>query len=138
MIKAEIGRQLMIRVGNEVGSLADITTIIAHEDINLVAICAYEVEGNVALMFVTEDNNNAKKVLERQGYNVREEEVVLLSVDNRPGALQLVTSKIAEAGISLHLIYGSVNSSDDVTRLILISNNNMEVMLLVKTELERG
>lgn len=72
MIKAELGRQLMIRVGNDVTSVADITTIIAQEGINLVAICAYEVEGNVALMFVTEDNNHAKKVLTDKGCHVNE------------------------------------------------------------------
>lgn len=65
------------------------------------------------------------------------EEIILLSIDNKPGALQSVTEKIARAGISLQLMYGSVNQVDDVTRLVLISDKNMDVMLLIKTELER-
>ncbi len=138
MVHAEISKQLMIRIDNRVGSLAEITSFIAASRINLVAICAYEIEGLVAIMFVTEDNNAAKKILEDQNITVEEEEAILLTIDNKPGALQRITDKIAEAGINLRLLYGSVARDVELSRIILLSDNNLDVMMLIKTELERS
>ena len=101
------------------------------------ALCAYYIGNNVAVMFVTDDNNEAKRLLAAKGYYVQEEEIILLSIDNQPGALQKVTDKIAEAGIDLTLVYGSVDESAAVNRSVVISSNNLEVMMIIKTELER-
>lgn len=137
MIRAELERQLMIQVTNEVGTLAQITGGIASSGINMIAICAYAIENTVAIMFVTEDNNEAKKILENGGFLVNEEEIIMLSIDNKPGALQMVTEKIAEAGIDLRLIYGSVDKKAEVTRLIVIAENNLDAMMIIKTLIER-
>lgn len=137
MIKAELARQLMVRGDNEIGMLAQITRVISKSEINLAALCAYSIGSNVAVMFVTDDNNEAKRLLTAKGYDIQEEEVILLSIDNQPGALQRVTDKIAEAGIDLTLVYGSVDESAAVNRSVVISSNNLEVMMIIKTELER-
>lgn len=137
MIKAELARQLMVRGDNEIGMLAQITRVISKSEINLVALCAYSIGSNVAVMFVTDDNNEAKRLLTAKGYDIQEEEIILLSIDNQPGALQRVTDKIAEAGIDLTLVYGSVDESAAVNRSVVISSNNLEVMMIIKTELER-
>lgn len=137
MVKAELARQLMVRGDNEIGMLAKITRVISQANINLVALCAYSIENNVAVMFVTDDNNEAKRLLEAKGYDIQEEEVILLSIDNQPGALQRVTDKIAEAGVDLALVYGSVDESAEINRSVIISNNNLEIMMIIKTELER-
>jgi hypothetical protein len=89
-------------------------------------------------MFVTDDNNGAKRLLESHNINVREEEVILLSVDNKPGVLRTVTDKMAESGINLRLMYGSVDPNAEVARLVLVAENNLDVMMLIKTELERS
>ena len=137
MIKAELARQLMVRGDNEIGMLAQITRVISKSEINLVALCAYSIGSHVAVMFVTDDNNEAKRLLTAKGYDIQEEEIILLSIDNQPGALQRVTDKIAEAGIDLTLVYGSVDESAAVNRSVVISSNNLEVMMIIKTELER-
>jgi hypothetical protein len=137
MIKATLDRQLMIQVTNEVGTLAQITGSIAASGINMVAICAYALEDTVAIMFVTEDNNESKKILENNGYQVNEEEVILLSVANKPGALKSITERIAEAGIDLRLIYGSVDKNAEVSRLVVIAENNLDAMMIIKTLIER-
>ncbi len=137
MIKAELARQLMVRGDNEIGMLAQITRVISKAEINLVALCAYSIGSNVAVMFVTDDNNEVKRLLTAKGYDIQEEEIILLSIDNQPGALQRVTDKIAEAGIDLTLVYGSVDESAAVNRSVVISSNNLEVMMIIKTELER-
>lgn len=138
MIHAELSHQLMIHASDEVGTLAEITHVMATSGINLVAMCAYAFSDKVSMMFVTTDNNAARKLLEMGGYKVEEEEVILLSMDNKPGAAQKVSQKLAEAGIDLTLIYGSSDASAEISRIVLISKNNLDAMMVIKTELERG
>ncbi len=137
MITAELGKQLMIRVEDHVGTLAEITNLVSPSGINMIALCAYAVGKTVAIMLVTDDNNATKKLLQKKGYRVEEEEIILLTVDNKPGSLQRVIDKIAQAGIDLRLIYGSVEKNSEHSRIVLISKNNLDAMMIIKTELER-
>jgi len=137
-MRAELSRQLMINVSNEVGSLAEILDVISAEGINLIALCAYEAEGTAAIMFVADDNNAAKKLLEKQGYQVVQEEVILLSLENKPGALKMVTDHFAEAGVDLRLAYGSVDNDVERSKLVIIAKDNLDAMMVIKTLLERG
>jgi hypothetical protein len=137
MIQATLDKQLMIMAKNNIGSLAEVTSVISSSGINLRAICAYAIDDMVAVMFVTEDNNAAKNLLEMQNYTVQEEEVVLLTIDNTPGSFQRVNDKIAEAGIDLSLVYGSVDKEAKKTCIVMISRNNLDIMLVVKMLLER-
>jgi len=138
MIKAVLERQLMVQVNNDVGMLASVTSIITSTGINLLANCAYAIDEKAAFMFVTDDNNGARKLLEAKNIKVEEEEVILLSIDNKPGVLRAVTDKMAEAGINLTLMYGSVDPDAEIARLVMVSKNNLDVMMLIKTELERS
>ena|SRR3989338_3528365 len=138
MIKAVLERQLMISVSNDVGMLAAVTSVITSTGINLLANCAYAVDDKAAFMFITDDNNSAKKLLQSHNVNVQEEEVIVLAIDNKPGVLRMVTDKIAEAGIDLTLMYGSVDPNAEVARIVMVAKNNLDVMMMIKTELERS
>ncbi len=138
MIKAELDRQLMIHLKDTAGTLAEVLSVVSSSGINIVALCAYAIEGMVAIMFVSEDHNAAKTVLEKKGFDVQEEEVVLVTVENQPGALQAVTNKIAEEGNDLTLIYGSTDKDAERSSIVLISRNNLDVLMLIKMEMERG
>ena len=111
--------QIIITVNNQVGTLAEITSAVAASGINLVAICAYAADNKGVIMFVCDNNNLAKRILKAKKYDIREEEVVLVSLDNQPGALQSVTERIAELGIDLNLLYGSVDRSGKTSRVII-------------------
>jgi hypothetical protein len=132
MGKVVLDKQLLITVDNKVGTLAEISKVISSSGINLIAVCAYAVDNKGVIMFVSEDNKTAKKLLKEKGYDVREEEVILLTVDNKPGSLQAVTEKIAAAGIDLTLIYGSVEQKGKTSRIVLISEDNNAVLTAIK------
>lgn len=132
MLTAEIVNHLMITVENKVGTLSQVSEVIASAGINLVAICGYTVDHKGFVMFVSDDNRRAGKLLRDKGYNVREEEAVLATILNRPGALQSLAQKIADAGIDLDLIYGSVDPKGKTSAIVLVSENNQAVLTLVK------
>jgi len=55
-------------------------------------------------------------------------------VQNKPGALESITKKIAEAGIDLTLLYGSVESKGKSSRIVLISENNDAVLMALESK----
>jgi len=75
MIKAILDKQIMIRVNNEVGALAEICDVVSTAGINMIAVNAYALDNKGFIMVVTEDNDRAQKLLKVKNYNVREEEV---------------------------------------------------------------
>jgi hypothetical protein len=129
MIKGVVSKQLSIRVGNEVGTLAQITSLISSYRINMVAICAYAVDNRCVVTMVTENNLHAKRLLKEKGYDVEEEDVTLISVPNEPGSLHGMNEKISAAGIDLRLIYGSVDKYGKTSRIVFVSQENPKKLL---------
>jgi len=138
MFAVHLHKQLMISIDDKVGSLSEITSIMTLGEINIVALCAYEVEGRVMIMIVADDHNGAKQLLEQSDYNIAEEEVIVLEVPNKPGALQVITDKFRDSGINLRLLYGSVSPEMDKSVVVIITEDNLDAMLVIKTEIERG
>ena len=132
MINAILDSQLMITVNNKVGTLAEVTSVIAASKINLIAISAHAIDNVGHIVFVTENNKEAKKLLKTKKYEVLEEGCVLVTLDNKPGALQAVTTKIAQAGIDLTLIYGSVEKEGIISRVVMISEDNQTLLLAIR------
>ncbi len=132
MIRADLNKQLVVTVDNHVGTLAEVTGVISSSGINLIAVCAYAVDNKGVIMFVSEDNDRAQKLLKTKKYDLREEEVVLVSIDNKPGTLQGLSQRIAKAGIDMTLIYGSVASGERTSRLVIISEDNRAVLAAIK------
>lgn len=131
-MKVTLDKQLLITVTNKVGTLAEVCSVVASSGINLIAICAYAVDNQGIIMFVCEDNEQAKGLLKAKNYDVREEEIVLLTLANKPGALQSVTEVIAAEGIDLTLIYGSAEKKGKTNRIVLVSEDNEAVLAALK------
>jgi len=131
MVKASLDNQLMITVDNKVGTLSEIGNLVASAGINIVAVCAYTINGKGFVMFVSEDNKKALRLLKGKKYNVREEEVIVASVDNTPGALQAVTQAIADAEIDMTFLYGSADSAAGSSTIVLTCEDNEGALRLI-------
>jgi len=129
---AAMDQQLIISVHNEVGMLAKISGLIADAGINLVAVCGYTIDNRGFVVIVTEDNAKAKKILKGKNFDVREEEVILVTLDNKPGALKDVTEKIAKVGVDLTLVYGSVVPKGKESRIVLVSEDNATALAAIR------
>lgn len=132
MAKAILGKQLMISIGNRVGALAEASSIVSDAGINLVAVCAYVIDNKGFILFVTEDNDKAKNILKAKKYDVREEDVIIITLDNKPGTLKSITEKIANAGIDLTLLYGSAEEKGKTSKVVIVSENNKLAFAAIK------
>ena len=133
MVKnAVLGKEIALRVANKIGVLAGVSKLIADHGVNIVAVAGYAVEGNneAEIMMVTDDNLRAADALKKEGYKPKEREVVVIELENKAGALKVVTSKLANEKIDLKYIYGTACAEACPAKLVLSTSDNAKALLV--------
>lgn len=134
MIKdAQMGKEIVVTVMNKIGILADLTKVLADHGINVEAVAGYTKENEARIMLVTEDNQRAIDALIKAGYKAaKESPVLMLTLENKAGALKNVTSKLTSENIDIKYIYGTTCMSICPGRLILSTNDDEKALLAFK------
>jgi hypothetical protein len=97
------------------GTLAALGEALGSADVNVEGVCGVRTEGQGIVHVLVEDAAAARSAIEQAGLQVREErEVVVVDVEDRPGALGQAARRIAAAGGNLDLVYLATN-----TRLVV-------------------
>jgi hypothetical protein len=97
---------LVIEIPNEPGALAGVAAAISDAGVNLAAATCMGTADHVELHILVPHAEAAKHALALSQLSVtREREVVVVSVEDRPGVLADLTRKVAKAGIDLDLVY---------------------------------
>lgn len=124
-----LGEEIEIKTANKVGLLADIALIMANNGINIDAAMGYEEEGKATIFLITNGNLCVMDELAKLGYEaIREEEVLLVDLRNKPGALKLVTMELKNSGIDIHHLYVTSSTSGDSSKMVLRTNDNEKAM----------
>lgn len=132
---ANITKAILVTVANEIGVLADMAKILADHGINIEAIKGYADEGQAKIMLVTEDNLRAMDALKKSGYkSASENEMIMLELENKPGALRNVTDKLSREGIDIKFIYGTTPSAECPAKLILSTSDNEKALVAMKAK----
>jgi hypothetical protein len=101
------------------GSLATLAEEMGREKVNIEGLSAIEQNGDTFVHIATTDKAATSRVINKVGYRViRETEVIVERVDDRPGMLGTVTRRLTDAGIKLTTVYLATD-----TRLVLGSEN---------------
>jgi hypothetical protein len=134
MIKsAKLAKEVTLRVVNKIGVLADISQIIADHGFNIDAIAGYASGNDAVLMVVTDDVVRTVEALRKEGYRtVKEQEVLVVELKNKQGALKALTAKLAKDDIDITLAYGTTCPEGCPARLILSTSNNEKALVLFK------
>ncbi|MDP2913266.1 MAG: hypothetical protein Q8N91_04590 [Candidatus Omnitrophota bacterium] len=134
MIKSvSIGEEIVITTKNKIGLLADISKMLADEGINIEAAVGYMIGDVAKLMLVTSANLRIVGELQKQLYkSVKEIEEVMVEIENKPGALKVVTTELKKAGIDIrHLYITSPTSAGGSSRMVLETSDNEEAIALL-------
>jgi len=116
--------QLTVTTEDKPGMLADVSGVIASQKVNIEAICAYGMEGKAVFYLVTKDNAKAKQAFLAKGWQVKEEEVVMLDLENKPGSLSGVAAKLKSQNVNLMYCYGTTCTASCPARFVLKADNN--------------
>lgn len=135
MIKSlSIGKEVSVVVVNEVGALARITSFLVNHGINLEAIAGYSnnIGDQAGLMFITNDNIAAIETLTSNGYvDTRENDVIIVELENTPGALKNISERLAQNDINITYIYCTTCMGGCPAKIVLsTSDNNQAIRIL--------
>ena len=114
-----MAKDLTVILEDRPGMLADMGKALGKAGINIEGCCGFRSEGKGVIHILVEDVAAARRELQQAGLEVRDErQVLVLDVQDRPGVLGDVTSRIAKAGVNIDLIYLATN-----TRLVIGADN---------------
>ena len=131
--KAHLGKEIVVTVINKIGVLADISKILADHGLNIEAVGGYAIDAEAKIMIVAEDTLRATDALRKAGYNsLKEREVVVVELENKPGALKLITSTLAAQGIDIKQVYGTTCAGGCPARIILLTSDNEKALVAFK------
>lgn len=134
MLKSvSLGKEIVVSLPNKVGILANIAKILADHGINVDGVAGYAEGADAKIMIVAEDTLRAKEALEKNGYkNIKENEVLIVDLENKPGALKGVTAKLAKDGIDIRYTYGTGCPSGCPSHIIIATSANEKALVSLK------
>ena len=97
--------RIVIMARDEVGVLADITTTLAHANINLESINTQVNGEHGTIILSTDDTDRALIALADAGYSAVTDEAMLIRLKDEPGALARIAQRFSEAGINIRSVH---------------------------------
>ncbi|MGH2748056.1 MAG: ACT domain-containing protein [Actinomycetota bacterium] len=102
---------LTVILENRPGTLAQATEALGSSGINIDGSCGFPCEGVGVFHILVQDGAAGRSALEGAGLKIRaEREVLVLDVEDKPGALGEVCRRIADAGANIDLQYLATNT----------------------------
>lgn len=112
-------KQLTAWVGSAPGQIARIAAELANRGVNITALTAYEIENEGPVRLQVSDVATARQVLHDLGVRYTEEEVLRLTVNNRPGILAEIARRLADADINVQYTYLTVAKGGKKADLVM-------------------
>ena len=101
-----MAKDLTVILENRPGTLADLGEALGKAGINIEGMCGFPCEGQGVMHLLVEDTAGVSSALEGIGITVAgERDVLILEVEDRPGAFGDMARKIADAGVNVDLGY---------------------------------
>ena len=113
MAKASKVREIIATTPNKVGMLAEITGIVSGAGVNILAICAYAMQGEAKFIMLTSDNAKAVSALKAKKVSIQEADAVSVALSNKVGAAKELAEKLAKAGVDIDYCYGSTGNGSE-------------------------
>lgn len=115
--------QLTLTLESKPGVLAKISQALAGAGVNITAICAAETAGRGKIRMVVSDPARAKEALKAAKLRCGEEPALMLTLEDRPGALARVADKLAAAKINIKCAYATTGGMGGSTTVVLSVSN---------------
>ncbi len=107
--------ELYVILENKPSVLGDLCSFMAENEINIDAIGVFH---DTAKLYV-QNLNKAVKLLGKLNYTIELRDVLRVDLENRPGALADVTTKLGEEGVNIEYCYGTLSRKGNTVSVIL-------------------
>jgi len=119
--------EIYVILENKPSKLGELCSTLAENEINIEAIGVFQDTAKVYVKNLTK----AVKILSKSNYTTELRDVLLVDLENKPGALAEVTSRLGNKGINVEYCYGTLSRRGNATSIILdVSNIDKAIELL--------
>lgn len=123
-----LAQQISVFLENKPGSLAHMCDELSAHDINIMALSVGDTADYAVVRLVVNEPEDATHLLEEAGTIVVENEVLLVDVENRIGALANIAHKLEKAEINIEYAYCAVGPDKPGGLIVLRTSNQKEAM----------
>jgi hypothetical protein len=135
MIKnVTLGEEITITTPNKVGVLADLSILLANKGINIEAILGYVAGITGKVFLITNANLVIINELKKKKYRmVKETEVLLVELENKPGAFKVVATEMKDNDIDIKYAYITpcTCAAKGSSKMVLQTSDNERAMAVL-------
>ncbi|MBR0270633.1 MAG: amino acid-binding protein [Methanobrevibacter sp.] len=117
--------QISVFIENKEGRIKKAIDTLAKADVNIRALSVGDTTKYGILRLIVSNNEKAIKALEDDGFIVKESEVIVVSVPDKPNGLNTTLAILDDADINLEYIYAFVSSQPEEA-IVAIKVENTE------------
>ena len=122
--------EIFVVLENKPSTLGELCSHLAENRINIEAIGVFQ---DTAKLYV-KSVNKAMKLLSKLNYVIELRDVLKVDLENRPGALAEIASRLGNKGVNIEYCYGTLSKKGDVASVILdVSDIEKAAKILKKT-----
>ena len=118
-------QQISIFVENKEGRIKKAINTLAQENINIRALSIADTTKYGILRLIVSDNEKAIEALEKDGFIVKENDVIIVAVPDKPNGLNSILAIFDDQNINLEYLYAFVSSKTDEA-IVVMRLENME------------
>ncbi len=129
----QITKQLALFLENRPGTLARVCDALSAAKINIYAISTSDTVDHSVVRMVVSDPIKALYVFEERGTLVVEDDVLMITGDNKPGSLALIAHKLSTARVNIEYAYCATAPDAKKGLLILRVSDAKKAMRILNT-----
>jgi hypothetical protein len=107
--------EIFVVLENKPSTLGDLCSHLAENGINIDAIGVFQ----DAAKLLVKNVNKAMKILSKLDYTTELRDVLLVQLENRPGALAEMATKLGNKGVNIEYCYGTLSKKKNSTAVII-------------------
>jgi len=130
-------RQFSIFMVNKPGMLAKVLNEFSKAKVNIVALTVTDSVEHGVLRLVNGNSEKVRKILDRLNMPYNETEVLCVNLNNKAGALALITQKLAEARINLSYAYCTAGARGGRTTGVLKVADVKKAMKILRGHVDK-
>ena len=126
-------QQLSVFLENREGRLDEVLSVLAGNDVNIVALSLADTTEYGMLRMIVSDPNKGKAVLKENGITAMLTDVIALRVPHETGSLSRAMHQIVDGDVNIEYMYALSTGSDDASIAIKTSDLSKAMEILEKT-----
>jgi len=116
-------KQISIFLENKKGRLAELTRVLADNNIDISALSIADTTDFGILRLIVNQPDMAEKVLKERGFAVKSTEVVAIGVNDEPGGLAAALDVLEKENIGIEYMYAFVSKTENEALVIIRADN---------------